>query len=142
MTIYNTSDCCSCIIGFSATESKTLQETPEESYYRRNLGRVSRVQPMDKAQESIVEAALTRFLSHCQVHLPLQSGQDMPSSCQKQEIQNISMRFSSKQHVSVHGSFSSLYYCCQQPTWARRDCLATVTSTDIKCQMYWAATFA
>ena len=38
----------------STTESKTLQETPEKSYYRRNLGRARRVQAMDKAQESIV----------------------------------------------------------------------------------------
>ena len=36
------------------------QETPEESYYRRNLGQVSHVQAMDKTQESIVVAALSR----------------------------------------------------------------------------------
>ena len=50
------SDCCSGIIVFSTTESK-LQETLEESYYRRNLGQVSRVQ----AIESLVVAALARF---------------------------------------------------------------------------------
>ena len=33
-----------------------------------HLGRVGPVQAMDKAQESIVVAARTRFLSHCQVH--------------------------------------------------------------------------
>ena len=32
--------------------------------YRRNLGLVGRVQSMDKAQESIVVAALARFFSH------------------------------------------------------------------------------
>ena len=42
----------------------TLQETPEESYYRRNLGPVSHVQARDKAQESIVVAALARLLPH------------------------------------------------------------------------------
>ena len=55
------SDCCSGIIGFSTTDSNLLQETPKESYYRRKLGRVSRVQAMDKAQESIVVTALARF---------------------------------------------------------------------------------
>ena len=39
------------------------------SCYRRNLGWVSHVQAMDKARESIVVAALTRFLSHCQVQI-------------------------------------------------------------------------
>ena len=38
------------------------------SSYRRNLGRVSRVQAMDRAQESIVVVALARFLSHVLVH--------------------------------------------------------------------------
>ena len=60
---------------FSTTESKTLQKTPEETYYRQNLGRVSRVQAMDKAQESIVLVDLAKFLSHVHVHLPSQSGQ-------------------------------------------------------------------
>ena len=50
---------------------------------------------MDKAQEFIVVAALARFLRHCQVHLPHQSGQDLPPSCQKRETPYISMRFSS-----------------------------------------------
>ena len=94
------SDCCSGIIEFLTTESKTLQETPEESYYRRNLGWVCHVQAMDKAQESIVVAALARFFSHVHVHLPHQSGQDLPSSCQKQETPNISMHCSSTAGIS------------------------------------------
>ena len=58
------------------------------------------VQAMDKAQESIVVAALARFLSHVLVHLPLQSGQDLPPSCQKQETLYISMHFSSTAGIS------------------------------------------
>ena len=50
---------------------------------------------MDKAEESIVVAALASFFSHVHVHLLRQSGQDLPSSCQKQETPNISMGFSS-----------------------------------------------
>ena len=73
---------------------------PEESYYRQNLGRVSRVQALDKAQESIVVAALARFLSHVVVHLPLRSGQDLPPSCQKRETPYISMHFSSTAGIS------------------------------------------
>ena len=42
----------------------TSYETPDETYYRRNLGRVSRVQAMDKALESIVVAAQARLLGH------------------------------------------------------------------------------
>ena len=42
-------------------------EIPEESNYRRNLGWVSRVQAMDKAQESIMLAAMARFFSHVHV---------------------------------------------------------------------------
>ena len=64
------------------------------------IGRVSRVQAMDKALESIVVAALARFLSHVLVHLPLQSGQDLPPSCQKRETPYISMRFSSTAGIS------------------------------------------
>ena len=63
------SDCCSGIIGFSTTESKTLQETPEESYNRRKLGWVSGFQAMEKAKESIIVAALARFFSHFLVML-------------------------------------------------------------------------
>ena len=55
---------------------------------------------MDRAQESIVVAALARFLSHVLVHLPLQSGQDLPPSCQKRETPYISMRFSSTAGIS------------------------------------------
>ena len=55
---------------------------------------------MDRAQESIVVAALARFLSHVLVHLPLQSGQDLPPSCQKWETPYISMRFSSTAGIS------------------------------------------
>ena len=100
---------------FSTTESKTLQETPEEFYYRKNLGLVSQVQAMDKAEESLVVIALVRFFSHLLVHLPHQSGQNLPSSCQKQETPNIALLQYNrhKQHVSVHGSFSPLYYRCQ-----------------------------
>ena len=54
-------------------------------------------------------AALARFLSHCQVHLPHQSGQDMPHSCQKRETPYISMHFSSTAGI-VNSSFSPLYY--------------------------------
>ena len=61
---------------------------------------VSRVQAMDRAQESKVVAALARFLSHVLVHLPLQSGQDLPPSCQKRETPYISMRFSSTAGIS------------------------------------------
>ena len=61
---------------------------------------ISRVQAMDKAQESIVVAALTRFLSHCQVHLPLKSGQDLPPSCQKREIPYISLHLSGTAGIS------------------------------------------
>ena len=60
------------------------------------------VRAMDKAQESIVVAALARFFSDGHVHLPHQCGQDLPFSCQKRETTNISMRFSSTVHrVSV-----------------------------------------
>ena len=38
-------------------------------YNNTKNGLVSHVQAMDKAQESIVVAALTRFLSHCQAHV-------------------------------------------------------------------------
>ena len=55
---------------------------------------------MDRAQESIVVAALARFLSHVLVHLPLQSGQDLSPSCQKRETPYISMRFSSTAGIS------------------------------------------
>ena len=44
--------------------SKSGSRLPKNGSYRRNLGRVSRVQAMDRAQESIVVAALARFLSH------------------------------------------------------------------------------
>ena len=55
--------------GFSTADSAARVQnitTPEESYYSRNLGLVSRVvvQAMDKAMESIVVAALARLLSH------------------------------------------------------------------------------
>ena len=58
------SNFCSGIIGFSTSESKTLKETSEESNYRQNLGWVSSVQAMDKAQESIAVAAMARLHSH------------------------------------------------------------------------------
>ena len=45
-------------------------------------------------------AALARFLSHVLVHLPLQSGQDLPPSCQRRETPYISMRFSSTAGIS------------------------------------------
>ena len=47
---------------------KHYSKPPEESYYRRNLCRVSHVQAMDKAQESIVVAALARLRSHFHVY--------------------------------------------------------------------------
>ena len=53
------------------------------------------VRAIDKAQESIVVAALARFFSDGHVHLPHQCCQDLPFSCQKQETTNISMHFSS-----------------------------------------------
>ena len=70
-----------------------LQETPEESYYRQNLpkGRVSHVQAMDKALESMLVAALARFFSHLHVHLQHQAGQGLSSSCQKRETENINL---------------------------------------------------
>ena len=46
---------------YSQPESKTLQETPEESYYRQNLGQVSPV-------EAVV-AALSGLLSQLLIHL-------------------------------------------------------------------------
>ena len=45
-------------------------------------------------------AALARFLSQVLVHLPLQSGQDLPPSCQKRETPYISMRFSCTAGIS------------------------------------------
>ena len=43
---------------------QTLQESPEVTYHRRNLDQVSRVQAMDKAQESLWVAALSELFSH------------------------------------------------------------------------------
>ena len=60
----------------------------------------SRVQAMDKAQESKVVAALARFFSHVHIHLPHQSSQNLPSSWQKRETPNISIHFSSKAGIS------------------------------------------
>ena len=51
----------------------------------------------------------------------------------KRETPYISMRFSSTAGISSR-SFSLLYFRGQQPTWARRDCLATITSTDVNAK--------
>ena len=126
------------IIRFSTTESKALQETPEESYNRRNLGRVGPVHDMDKALEPIVVAALARYFSHIHVHLTHQSSQDLPFSCQKRETQNISMHFSNTASISSMSlsTVVSVPYTIMVNNQHGSDCLATVMTIDVKCQMY------